>query len=67
MGKTGWSTLEKEDQEERSSALDKLSFRCPVDMAVEMLSGLWELRREVKIWDIDLGHKFGSWQHVGGA
>lgn len=55
MGKTGWSKFGREDQEERSSALDKLGLRCPVDMAVEMLSGLLELRREVKIGDINLG------------
>lgn len=38
-----------------SSALDKLSVRCLEDITAEMLSKLLELRRKVKIWDLNLG------------
>ena len=55
MEKTGWSKFGKDDQEERSSVLDKLSLRCPADIAAKMLSELLELRREIKIWDTNLG------------
>lgn len=55
MEKTGWSKFRKENQEERSSVLDKLSLRCPADMAAKKLSELLEFRREVKIWDTNLG------------
>lgn len=55
MEKTGWSKFGKEDQEERSSVLDKLSLRCPADMVAKMLSELLELRTEIKIWDTNLG------------
>lgn len=38
------------------SALDQLSWRCLDDITVErLLSRLLELRREVKIWDLNLG------------
>ena len=55
MEKTGWSKFGKEDQEERSSVLDKLSLRCPADMAAKMLSEVLELRTEIKTWDTNLG------------
>ena len=38
-----------------SSGLDKLSLRCLVDVTVEMLNRPLEVRREVRIWGINLG------------
>lgn len=56
MEKTRWSKFKKENQEERSSVLDKLSLRCPADMAAKKLSELLEPQEGSQ----DLGYKFES-------